>query len=129
MARLLVVDDERDVTDVLVHYLRRAEHEVSAADGGLAALDLVDRHGMPDAVVLDVDMPGMDGFELLGRLRQRHPDLPAMFVTVLWDGDVRARIQAAGAAYLAKPCSPADLRAGVERLLSRGGLDVARSDP
>lgn len=129
MARLLVVDDEQDIADVLVRYLRRAGHTVQAADGARTALDLVDRQGAPDAVVLDVDMPGMDGLELLARLRQRRPGLPALFLTVLWSGDVHARIQAAGAATLAKPCSPTDLRDRVHRLLTAGEVGVSRSDP
>lgn len=129
MARLLVVDDEQDVTEVLVHYLRRAEHEVLGADSAREALHLIDQHGMPDAVILDVDMPGMDGFALLEQLRQRHHGLPAMFVTALWGGDLHARIRAAGAAYLAKPCTPADLRDGVQRLLTAGEADASRRDP
>ena len=129
MARLLVVDDEQDITEVLAQYLRRVGHEVLTAYGAEPALELVDRQGRPDAVVLDVDLPGIDGVELLRRLRQRHPGLPALFVTVLWGGAAHARIRATGAACLAKPCTPADLRDEVQRLLAPGGRDVARSAP
>ena len=118
VARLLVVDDERDMCDLLVHRLGAAGHEVLAADSAAAALALVERHGMPQAAILDVDMPGTDGFALLKRLRELRPGLPALFVTVLWGGDVHARITAMGADHLAKPFTGAQLHAGVQRILA-----------
>lgn len=56
---------------------------------------LVRHHGLPDAVILDVDMPDMDGLDLLTRLRELRPALPALFLTVLWSGEVQTRIRAA----------------------------------
>lgn len=121
MARLLVVDDEPDMCDLLVRRLGRLGHEVLAADSAAAAAEMVDRHGKPDAVILDVDMPGTDGFGLLEQLRDRHGGLPALFITVLWHGDVHSRIQRLGAVFVAKPFTAAQLQAGVDRLLAPGG--------
>ncbi|GGS47238.1 hypothetical protein GCM10010156_02470 [Planobispora rosea] len=118
MARLLVVEDEPDVRELIVCRVRDDGHRVLAVDTAAAALEAVGRHGSPDAAVLDVDLPGMDGIELLERLRQTSPDLPVLFVTVWWSAGVIGRIQATGCPYLAKPFSHADLRAALQRALS-----------
>lgn len=120
MARILVVDDEQDVLELIVRRLRADGHEVLSAAGGPAALDAVELHGVPDAAILDVDLPGMDGLELLGLLRQRRADLPAMFLTVLWDGEVVARVRAAGALYVRKPFTTESLRAALGQVLVPG---------
>jgi CheY-like chemotaxis protein len=117
MARLLVVDDEGDMRDLIAHRMVQAGHQVLAADGPVPALALVEQHGMPDAVILDIDMPDTDGFALLERLRHLRPGLPALFVTVLWDGRTSARMKAAGAVHVAKPFTAAQLYAGVDTML------------
>jgi CheY-like chemotaxis protein len=117
---LLVVDDEPDILDLVVRRMVQAGHEVLAAGSGALALTLTERHGAPDAVVLDIDMPGMDGFALLEQLRQRRPGLPALFLSVLCGGEIHPRLRDTGAAYLSKPFSAADLRLGVQRLLGGG---------
>jgi two-component system, OmpR family, response regulator len=117
VAVLLVVDDEQDIRDLLVKRLVREGHEVLPAASGAAAMALLQEHSPPDAAVLDVDMPGMDGFDLLLRLRASHPGLPALFLTVLWDAEVRTRIAAAGGVYVAKPFTAAALAAGVRQML------------
>ncbi|MFI5913610.1 response regulator [Dactylosporangium sp. NPDC051541] len=121
MARLLVVDDEPDVRDLIVKRLRADGHDVLAVEDGSAALAAVARHGLPEAAILDVDLPGMDGIELLQHLRRHRPDLPAMFLTVLWDGAVAARAQETGAEYVRKPFTAEALRAGLERTLQAAG--------
>jgi two-component system OmpR family response regulator len=126
VARLLVVDDEQDILDLVVKRLRQDGHAVESAESGPAALVHVQRHGMPDAAVLDIDMPGMDGFGLLTRLRELRPALPAMFLTVLWHDDVHSRIRLAGVGYLAKPFAAADLAAKVrEMILPARDVDAA----
>ncbi|AGL16517.1 response regulator transcription factor [Actinoplanes sp. N902-109] len=123
MATVLVVDDEPDIRDLLVKRLGQDGHLVLPADGGAEALALVESRGVPDAVVLDLDMPGMDGFELLERLRGRHPQLPVLIVSVLWADDVHERVRHLSADFLAKPFTAAALTAGVRQLLglpSRG---------
>jgi DNA-binding response OmpR family regulator len=117
MARLLVVDDEQDMRDLLTYRMVQAGHEVLAADSAVVALALVEQHGIPDAVILDVDMPITDGFGLLELLRRGQPHLPALFVTVLWDGLTSARIRAAGAGQVTKPFTAAQLYAGVHAVL------------
>ena len=79
-ARVLVVDDETNIVDLLSVSLKFQGFEVYTADSGLAALDRA-REVKPDAVILDVMMPGMDGFGVLRRLRADGIDAPALFLT------------------------------------------------
>src|SRR5438477_12999020 len=83
MARILVVDDDPDLLTLVELQLRHHGHQVSTANGGEMALRYVDDHGAPDVAVLDVAMPGMNGFELLEALRGRPEtaELPAIFLS------------------------------------------------
>lgn len=117
MATLLVVDDEQDICDLVVKRLVRLGHQVLAAGDAVTALALVQGQGLPDAAVLDIDMPGMDGFELLNRLRELRAGVPVLFLTVLWNAEVHQRIQAVAATHVAKPFTATSLSAGVLRLL------------
>ncbi|MFI5495130.1 response regulator transcription factor [Actinoplanes sp. NPDC051859] len=121
MARLLVVDNEPDICALIARHLVRAGHEVLCAHDAATALAEVALHGPPDAAVLDVDMPDVDGFALLDRLRVQHRGLPALFLTVMWSGDVRTRVAEYDAGYVAKPCTESALREAVEALLTRPG--------
>ncbi|GAA1647756.1 hypothetical protein GCM10009828_091230 [Actinoplanes couchii] len=112
-----MVDDEPDVRDLIVRWLRRDGHDVLASDSAAAALVAVERHGMPDVALLDVAMPGMDGIELLIELRRREPQLAAMFVSALWTPADMNRIRETGAAHLAKPFTVAVLGHAVRRLV------------
>ena len=115
MACVLVVDDEPDVRDLVARRLGSAGHDVLTADGPEQALRLVADAGGVDVAVLDVDMPVMDGFALLRRLRHRRGDLPAVFVTGRpWAAEAAV---AAGGHYLPKPFTGALLRGAVEAAL------------
>ena len=123
MHRLLVVDDEPDIRDLVAKRLARDGYQVLSAGGGVEALALVRDHGMPEAAILDIDMPGMSGFDVLTRLRELRPGLPALFLTVLWGADVHAQVRAAGVDQVAKPFTAAELTAAVRRMFARA--DVA----
>ena len=79
-ARVLVVDDETNIVELLSVSLKFQGFEVHTASNGPAALDKA-REVRPDAVILDVMMPGMDGFGVLRRLRADGIDAPALFLT------------------------------------------------
>ena len=128
MARLLVVDNEPDICALIARHLVRAGHQVICAHDAATAIAEVALHGPPDAAVLDVDMPTADGFELLDRLRTEHPDLSALFLTVLWNADVLTRIHGYDAAYVAKPFTSGTLCAAVADLLARRGGTARQSE-
>lgn len=117
MATLLVVDDEQDIRALVVQRMVRDGHEVLAADSGPSALDVIRECGLPDAAILDVDMPGMDGFEVLRELRRMRPDLPVLLLTVLWGSTLQNRVREAEVVCLGKPFTGAQLATGVQTLL------------
>lgn len=100
--RVLVVDDSPIVRELMVELLTTVNLEVYTADDGPSALDLLE-HRSVDLVMSDVEMPNMDGFELLERLRQRDPELPIIMVTTRGSAADRERATSLGAdAYLVK---------------------------
>jgi two-component system response regulator HydG len=123
-ARILVVDDEPGARTGLERLLRQEGHDVDTADDGLAALDCAAEHP-PDLVVTDLDMPKMDGIELLRMLRQQDPDLPVIVVTASDDVTNAVVAMRAGAAdYLTKPIDFDTLVVAIERALEQRELRV-----
>ena len=107
--RVLIVDDDRDVRDVLVESFRLAGFDVLAAANGLEALLYVKRE-RPDAVVLDLMMPRLGGVEALKRIRSYNPDIRVLVVTGNVDPELQRQATAAGAAgVFTKPVSATTL--------------------
>jgi two-component system response regulator MprA len=125
--RILVVDDKRAVRDALARVLRSDGYEVAlAGDGeaGLAAASI----WAPDAVVLDVTLPGLDGLEVCRRLRAAGDRVPVLIVTACDAvSDRVAGLDAGADDYLVEPFSISELRARVRALLRRAGWD--RTEP
>lgn len=120
---VLVVDDEATNLHVLSEVLGR-DYTVRVAKGGAAALRAAATPPRPDVVLLDVMMPDMDGFEVIGRLRQLASldGVPVLFLTALADAEYEERGLRAGAAdYITKPIRPAVVRARI-----RAHLDAKR---
>ncbi|MFD4786914.1 response regulator transcription factor [Streptomyces sp. NPDC058459] len=127
--RVLVVDDDPTVAEVVAGYLARAGHLVDrAADGPAALASAAGR--WPDLVVLDLMLPGMDGLEVCARLRERGP-VPVIMLTARGDEDDRVLGLEVGADdYVTKPFSPRELVLRVESVLRRSRpADRAPSDP
>ena len=104
-ARVLVVDDETNIVELLSVSLKFQGFEVYTASNGPAALDKA-REVRPDAVILDVMMPGMDGFGLLRRLRADGIDAPALFLTARDTTDDKITgLTIGGDDYVTKPFS------------------------
>ncbi|MFP4312142.1 MAG: response regulator [Nitriliruptoraceae bacterium] len=119
MAKVLVVDDDDDVRNLVRHRTQRAGHRVLTAGSADEALALIAERGAPELVVLDVAMPGMDGLELLDTLRATDglADLPAIFLSArVQDADI-AEGRARGALYLTKPFVANALLNAIDRLL------------
>jgi two-component system OmpR family response regulator len=120
-AQILVVDDERMLLDMVSDALSFAGYTIVVASDGLAALSIV-RNQRPDLVILDVNMPQPDGFQVARSLRATDPDLPVLFLTARSDiEDLRTGFEAGGDDYLTKPFRLEELRLRVEALLRRGG--------
>jgi CheY-like chemotaxis protein len=105
MARVLVVEDEPTMRELVTARLRVAGHQIVAAEDGATAVDVVTRRGAPDVVVLDIGLPDTDGYSLLASLRTAAGEKPfgAVFLSGEIDPASIARGEALGAIYLTKP--------------------------
>jgi CheY-like chemotaxis protein len=123
MGRVLVVDDEPDVLLLCRLNLQQRGHELLEATDGSTALELaVERH--PDVVVLDLMMPGMNGYEVLETLQQdeRTSDIPVLVLTAKSLREDRERSHRLGASgFLTKPFLPSELCDMVESLVPSDG--------
>ncbi len=127
--RVLVVDDDRTVSDVVCRYLDRAGYLVSHAGDGAAALAAVERTA-PDLVVLDLMLPEVDGLEVCRRLRARSATLPIVMLTALGDeADRILGLQLGADDYVTKPFSPRELVLRVGSVLRRAGGEPAAAGP
>jgi len=97
MTRILVVDDDRPQADEFEILLRNAGCEVTLASNGREAMDLL-RHEVPDVVLTDLNMPEMDGLELVQAIRREYPALPVILMTAMGSEDVAAKALHHGAA-------------------------------
>ncbi|MBW9210399.1 response regulator transcription factor [Mumia sp. zg.B53] len=119
-ARLLVVDDDESILDLLASSLRFAGFTVDTATDGQKALEMVAADPTIDLVVLDVMMPHVDGFEVIRRLRADRRDVPVIFLTARDTPADRVNgLTAGGDDYLAKPFSLDELVARVRAVLRR----------
>ena len=117
---LLIVDDMPENLEVLDGLLRAAGYAVKAANNGRTALRLAAEGQKPSLILLDVMMPGMDGYAVLERLRadEATRDIPVIFVTALAEaGDEEAGLALGVADYITKPIKPAVLLARVRTQL------------
>jgi CheY-like chemotaxis protein len=107
---ILVVDDEPDVAELFRQRFRRESRQgtyvMHFAASGEQALDMLAGDIRPELIVIlsDINMPGMDGLQLLGEIKQRRPDLPVMMVTAYGDEERRRRATEIGALeFITKP--------------------------
>jgi len=127
--RILVVDDDAAVRDSLARTLRFEGYRVDAARDGREALDAV-RAGEPDALVLDVSMPVMDGLEACRQLRAAGVVVPVLMLTARDSvGDRVAGLDAGADDYLVKPFALQELLARLRALLRRLALSVPVPGP
>lgn len=120
--KVLLIDDDRELVDLVRDYLDREGFAVTCAYNGIqgttAALT-----GQHDIVVLDVMMPGWDGFQVLERIRAVSP-IPVLMLTARGDDDDRiAGLEHGADDYVSKPCSPRELTARLRAILKRVGMN------
>ena len=115
---ILIVEDEPSIAEVVELYLRRAGYQVQAVNDGNAALKLLTQR-LPDLLILDVMLPGMDGFSILRWLRDRS-DVPVIVITSRRDEvDRIAGLELGADDYVVKPFSPQELVSRVRAVLRR----------
>jgi DNA-binding response OmpR family regulator len=115
--RILVVDDDRDICDLVAIKLESAGHEVVTRTDGAQALE-AGLEGGWDVIVLDVMMPGMSGIDVLRALRDRGVDTPVILLTARGqEKDIEAGFAAGASHYVTKPFSPRALLARVAAAL------------
>jgi two-component system phosphate regulon response regulator PhoB len=121
--RVLVVDDEADIAELLTYNFQEAGYEVLAATDGMAAVSAAQRW-LPEAIVLDLNLPGLDGFAVCEMLRvlPSTRDIPILMLTAFASEESRAVGLKLGAnEYLTKPFSPRDVVTRVRELMRQSG--------
>jgi two-component system OmpR family response regulator len=128
-ARIVVVDDEPTLSELLTMALRYEGWEVRTASDGNSAVAIA-RSFQPDAVILDIMLPDMDGLSVMRKLRAYTPDVPVLFLTAKDAVEDRiAGLTAGGDDYVTKPFSLEELIARARALLRRAGMTAVRVDP
>lgn len=121
VARILVVEDDEDVAQMIAHFLRQEGYEVDVLYDGAEAWERI--HPEYALIVLDVMLPGMDGFELCRRVREQAAlkHIPILFLTARGEEEdqIRGLVELGGDDYLVKPIRPAVLLAHVKAILRR----------
>ena len=128
MGKIFIADDEKNIRDLLGKFLEDAGHEVRLFENGDSLLTELD-NSVPDIVVLDVMMPGIDGFTACGRIRKAYPDITILLLTARdTDADFMTGFMAGCDDYLTKPFSPLKLTLKVNAILSKLGKNEKNTD-
>ena len=118
MAKILVIDDEQGIRDLLHQLLRRKGHDVVLAESGQNGLEFFRRY-RPDVIVLDLKMPGMDGLTVLQQVRSLDPKQPVIVLTGAGTPEAEQQVRALGVTeFVEKEFSLHLLGDALNRLLS-----------
>jgi two-component system, OmpR family, alkaline phosphatase synthesis response regulator PhoP len=121
-AYILLVDDDRETSDILRFFLEREGYDVVLAREGTEALGVMAERGEPDLILLDLAMPGMDGWGLMDAMAH-HPrwvGTPVVVLTASWEVSPEDVLALGADGMLRKPVTPEELLATVERYSSGG---------
>ena len=127
-ARILLVDDYEDARVMYGHFLRMSGYQPIEAATGEEALELAYQH-LPDLILLDMSLPGIDGWEVTAELKRndKTKHIPIVALTAHALQAERQRTQRAGCdGFLAKPCAPPGLLAEISRQLAHRGVSGAK---
>jgi DNA-binding response OmpR family regulator len=118
---ILIVDDDAAILNLVKQKLEMAGFATTTALSGAEALNKIRRNGVPHLAIVDISMPGMDGFEFCERI-QRFTDLPIILLSAIDEEDIIVQgIERFAEDYMTKPFSPRELLARVQRVLRRIG--------
>jgi len=117
MKQLLIVDDQQGIRLLLNEVFKREGYTTFLAANGIEALDITERV-KPDGVLLDMKIPGMDGIEILKRIKTRTPEVPVLMMTAYGELDLIKEAMDLGAShYFTKPFDIYELRDAVNEML------------
>ena len=118
-AKILVVDDDQEICELLEEYLTKQSYQVSAVNDGEQMKAYIEQQGYPDLILLDVMLPGDDGFTLCQQVR-RHSSVPIIMLTAVSDDtDQIIGLEIGADDYIAKPFNPRHLNARIKAVLRR----------
>ena len=124
---ILVVEDEASIASFVALYLKNAGYQVKAVGSGSAALNQV-AAGMPSMIILDLNLPDMDGIEICRRIR-KSSDVPILMLTARdEDVDKIIGLEVGADDYLTKPFNPRELVARVKSVLRRAAPEKRRDE-
>jgi two-component system response regulator RegX3 len=127
MTKILVVEDEKSLSEPLAYLLRREGYEVSVVDNGLSAIDAVDQ-SPPDLMLLDLMLPGLAGTEVCREVRNRS-SLPIIMLTAKdSEVDIVVGLELGADDYVTKPYSSRELLARIKAVLRRRSSDLDTGD-
>ncbi|MGZ4189285.1 MAG: response regulator transcription factor, partial [Actinomycetota bacterium] len=127
LPKVLIVEDDQTMSEMLAYNLRRQGLEVEAAEDGVEGLRRARDHGV-SLIVLDLMLPSLDGLSIADELRKTRPDVPILILTARAEEESKLRGFAAGADdYLTKPFSMEELVARVKALLRRSRVEAIRT--
>jgi DNA-binding response OmpR family regulator len=128
---VLVVDDEPTIAEIVCRYLERAGYDASSAADGPSAVQAATRSPAPDLIVLDLMLPGMDGLEVMRRVRQRLDPPPAIILLTARgeESDRVVGLSLGADDYVVKPFSPRELVARADAVLRRATPAIASEPP
>ncbi len=122
---VLIVEDEAVSRKALAHILRLHGHQTRAAESGEQAMAMLHDGSVPDAAIVDINLPGMSGFEFARRLRREHPLVPCVFVTANDEASIQHLRRGTAQATLQKPFDVPKLLSWIDTL---GGRPRPASD-
>lgn len=127
--KVLVVDDEELLRNLLVRILEREGYSVSTAAGGKQALATLEKSEY-EVMLSDVKMPEMSGYELLQAARKKYPRMAVVMMTAFGDDyTIREALQLGADGYLSKPFKSHDVTAELQRARMKAASDPARTRP
>ena len=125
---ILIVEDDRDLTDILAYLLRREGHEVRVAYDGLTALKLW-QDSAPHLILLDIDIPSPSGWEVCTQVREDSKTPIIMLTASSGDDNIVRGLELGADDYVTKPFSPRQLLARIRAVLRRGSATAATPMP
>ncbi len=127
MAYLLVVDDEKDIVNLVSRFAEHEGHTVDTAENGAEAVSLCQKNDY-DLVILDIMMPGMDGFTVCKKIREEKKTPVIMLSALGAEYDKLMGFELGIDDYVVKPFSPRELMARVKAVLSRNGVNRPKNE-